>query len=335
MKRCVQVGGSALIILLLLEATLWLAGVPRSASRTLFWSSPLFTMDSMGAVSYTPDTTVRQAAVYGGKIEYDVTYEINNLGLVDDQDYNASSARRRVAIVGDSFTEGIHGGVPWVPALRRRWLGADTEVYNLGISATGIVQFHRLLRRVSRQVSFNEIVIVAISNDFYRDVWYSLVVDGEVKLCRPEVTETDCRNASPVAYVAQPGDDVVGMASRLETSRVHSRLGRVATILWQRGMAWWRNRGVMQKSLTALEDIWREFPDIPVTVVHVPEREEAIAGRYGLEIRAEVEQRGMAYVPALNACGWSPALYLHLDSHPNQRGYDAIARCVEEHVLKR
>ena len=89
--------------------------------RAWLFSSQTFQLDQNGAVRYQPNKKIRTIAVYNNKIEYDVHFNTNNLGFVDDKDYEYENAlnKKYYAFVGDSFTAGYHGSEPWIPKLRR------------------------------------------------------------------------------------------------------------------------------------------------------------------------------------------------------------------------
>ena len=165
-------------------AELVLRGVdPGDSQRTLFFSSKVWTVDGGGAVTYEPNTVIRTVAVHGEEVEYDVTFPVNNLGFVDDQDYplpgREDGSSKRYVFVGDSFIAGYHGGSPWIPDLRERLTtsGGGPLIYNLGVGGTGLSHFPSLLESVREKIQFDEIVILAISNDLRRGYWQPVASD--------------------------------------------------------------------------------------------------------------------------------------------------------------
>ena len=115
--------------------------------RALMYSSKTSQLDQNGAVHYEPNKKIRTVTVYNNKIEYDVHFNTNNLGFVDDKDYEYDNApdKRRYAFVGDSFTAGYHAGASWVPKLRRNIEGENIKIFNLGVGGTGIKHFYLLI----------------------------------------------------------------------------------------------------------------------------------------------------------------------------------------------
>ena len=49
-----------------------------------------------------------------------------------------------------------------------------------------------------------------------------------------------------------------------------------------------------------------------------------------IEMGERLEALGIEYIPALRLCPWSPAMFHHLDTHPNRHGYQNIADCVRK-----
>src|SRR5262245_8773895 len=152
-------GGLAEIALRIFGAANPVAADSRSTldDRQYFWSQGYLRLDANGAVRAEPDTVVREALYAGGAVEFDVTYRINNLGLIDHRDYpRRSAARRRVAFVGDSFTAGV-GARPWVPQLRDELLPSQgIDIFNLGFVATGFRHFAALVKSVRNDTVFDE-----------------------------------------------------------------------------------------------------------------------------------------------------------------------------------
>ena len=78
--------------------------------------------------------------MWGDKIEYDVTYQTNNLGFIDTKDYlnEAIPGKNYYAFIGDSFTAGTHAGFPWVPELREKSLMPKCTIWELQEPASNI-----------------------------------------------------------------------------------------------------------------------------------------------------------------------------------------------------
>lgn len=333
------------------------APVSDTSGRFLMFSSPHFRTDDAGAVRYIANEDVRSISVYDGSIEYDVRYHTNNLGFIDDRDYADSTVGQptleRYAIAGNSFTAGIHGGKPWVPALRADLSAAvgRTEVYNLGIEGTGVRQFADLLVSFARERPFTHIVIVAISDDFRRTRWRPLTSATEIRYCDP-ANMAQCPHQAPTAtvigyhdskaavleHVRRVGRETAarrtrpGVSERLRALAQHSQLlRRVSRIVKARSAA--RRRRV-DANVAALAGLKARFPTVPITFIHLPEKEEVQIGAYLLDAERRVRELGITYYPALRLCRWSPEMFLPRDNHPNAIGYQQVERCVLKLLLE-
>ena len=313
--------------------------------RYMMWSSPHFRLDEQGAVRYRPNETIRLVAVCYGRVIYDVRYRTNNLGLIDHRDYKAGPARpvgaRRIAIVGDSFVAGMHGGEPWVPALRDRVQesGENIEIYNLGVSGTCFVHAEKLLKSVGAALSFDEIVILGLSDDFGRSFWTPHSQGDKIWFAReglPIDVVLRRRPAGRIISGDEAQEELVARAERWyeEEKRAAQSTGLVGrSYLVQLGRIAYRrfvghrksNKVCAWENVAALSQIRKEFPDVPISFVHVPRRGEIERAAYELDAEPLLRQAGIRYVPALRDADWSTDEFQDFDGHPNALGYRRIA----------
>jgi len=140
--RLLLLAASLAISLVAVEIAGWLLWDGTPDARMLFFSENPWLFDEGGFVKYKPRSEIRTAALYGDTIEYDLWFRTNDEGFVDDTDYASlalGDGRRNIAVVGDSFTAGYHGGVAWVQTLRSA-PGFDPRTHNLfnfGVSGAG------------------------------------------------------------------------------------------------------------------------------------------------------------------------------------------------------
>jgi hypothetical protein len=332
------------------------APVSDTSGRFLMFSSPHFRLDDAGAVRYIPNEDVRSISVYDRSIEYDVHYHTNNLGFIDDRDYGRGTTApppvEQYAIVGNSFTAGIHGGRPWIPALRAHLSRAigRTDVYNLGIEGTGVQQFVDLVVSFARERPFTQIVVVAISNDFQRSRWQPLTTTKDIRYCEREALAR-CKERAPIATVigyhdseaaiiehtrrlgretaAQSADHGIIPAARALARHSHL-LRRLSRFVKARSGV---RKQRTEDSFAALVTLREHFPTIPITFIHLPEKEEVQLGAYLFDPAQRLRKMGMTYYPALQLCRWSSAMYLPRDNHPNGSGYQHVEQCVLKLLL--
>lgn len=91
------------------------------------------------SVFSSPTWTVKCEANDKGryrKTEYDQTWASNSLGYVD-REWDKGATGLKIMALGDSFTEGLGGDVPWIEALSKMLEGqcsAENYYFNAGIS---------------------------------------------------------------------------------------------------------------------------------------------------------------------------------------------------------
>lgn len=329
----------------LADATLRIAApeLGRPDPRLLFTSeAPI--RDDLGAIRYQPQRSVRSVLLYGDEIEIDTTFHTNDLGLVDHRDYLPQlAADRSYAFLGDSYAAGVEGGRPWIPELRDR-LGL--QAYTLGMGATGVLGFERMLESVSRRLVFTDVIFVAISDDFFRPLWRPLVHDGDLWVCADAESDEDCVRHLPIAHLMQPSDskaDLVARAHEIRAARARARgsvrswLRRSRLLTLARDLVVARVRGarretVVDESVAAIRRIRRARPEARIRFVHVPDKYETRRGEYDLDLAARLEGTGVEYLPVLGACPWSTQNYHANDNHPDAAGYQVLAACVA-HLL--
>jgi hypothetical protein len=323
---------------------------PEKHEKHWMLSSPTFRADSHGAVRYVPNQTIRSVILQDDDIVYDVRFRTNDLGFIDHEDYLAPAERAAngpsYAFVGDSFTAGFHGGTPWVPALRdrARKTNPDLEIYNLGVSGTGFEHFVRLVESVSAEADFSEIVILAISYDFWRPYWTPLATEDALRFCGTDEPPDYCLAAvQPVARLFNEElnqSEVKALVAGLGEGRVsaprkprdrlleHSRLAALLFAQYRR----FKLQLSRSESLDRLAGLRDAFPDRKIRFIHLPSMSELTRGGYDLQLESEVAELGIDYFPAMTACSWPEGMFFPEDGHPNAVGYEAIARCVSNHL---
>ena len=325
----------------LAEAMLRIAApdLGRPDGRLLLITEPP-TRDEAGAIRFAPRRSIRMAFLYGDDIEVDVRFGTNNAGVLDDRDYlPRAAAGRAYAFVGDSYAAGAEGDRRWIPALRER-LGI--EAYALGMSATGVLGFERMLASHARQFPFTDVVIVGISDDLFRPLWRPVVRGDEIRFCREAETDDACAERAPMAHLMRHEISRAGLVARAREIRdrfarsrgvVRSVLRNSRLLMLARtsvlDLAWQASRRpVLEDSRRALARIRHAYPDALIRFVHVPDRHETQSGAYDLDVRALLAGTGIEYLPVLGTCPWSMRHYFPRDNHPNAAGYEALDRCV-------
>lgn len=309
---------------------------PLPPPRALFFSENPWRWDERGFLAFAPSRTIRTAAAYGDVIDYDVTFRTNAQGFIDDRDYGpGGGGERRIAVVGDSFTAGYHGGRAWVPTLRDG-SGFDPQrhsLFNFGVSGTGMPNFRGVLDAYTAALAIDEILVVAIANDFERPMVRSLTTPQGIALCQAEWTDERCRAQRSQMFtfpISASHEELLERAAGLWSERRGSLLRRIRDHSFLlhgvrrliAGPAPERGPG-----FAALAAIRARFPEVRLAVLQVPEKRDALDGTFE-SLRAEVEASGARYYDGAARCGLTGDDFLPLDSHPAASGYAKLRACV-------
>jgi hypothetical protein len=324
--------------------------------RSLLFSSPTFKLYSGGSVRYLPNEKIREIAIYNGTIEYDVLYSTNNFGFVDSKNYGSEfiSGKRYYALVGDSFTTGVNGGRPWVPTLRNNKLNA--EVYNFGVAATGFQHFYKLLHEMKNKVKITNIVIIAITDDFFRGYWHPVIRGGIISLCSENGIHTTCQPV-PIASVIplNATESQVKEISKKGYKEIRSTISelnaasglrsRIESMLYDDSAIYYYSKVFLETytrkyqpsniedAIGFIREIRNEFPLVEMNLIHLPQKYEVATRKYNINIADQIKELGINYYSALDKCNWSGDMFFPRDGHPNKNGYENISRCVSGYLF--
>jgi lysophospholipase L1-like esterase len=305
--------------------------------------SDFYQANSDGVFTWPPDRKIRYAKMHGDRVEFDVFFRSNDLGLVDDEDYaGPPHSSRRVALVGDSFTAGYHGGRPWVLALRERMAGEDVALYNLGIGGAGFIQFENLLESAFEKVQFTDVVLLVISDDLLRPPWYLDVERDRARFCLESWAPWLCRLKPPyfhrIDLEADPAEWVAGRLDPPSAVRGSALVSLFMQVMRASERTDEERRNRIAANERALSSIVRTYGSERVFVVHLPMRNEVVRGSYddyARNLPDFVGDLGVDYFSALGECDWNARMFFEHDTHPNARGYTRVISCVEGYLRER
>jgi len=316
-----------------------LFGPPPQTSGVLFFSAPVFEGGGTSSVRFAPNRVMRALSIAGDHTEFDVHFKTNNFGLADDRAYPLGPKTRNIAIVGDSFTAGYHGGSPWVPELGNRV--SDANIYNLGITGAGFVQFDQLQGELNDRLSINETLIIAISSDVARKSWRPVENSGRLFFCALSTRIDSCLKQKSSVYLldgSESHDQILTTAQRhIQNSQKtglrrylsrHTYVGRLFHMrTWKKRSKKLDAQPVANFTIDALRRMKERLGD-SVTLMHIPERREVQTGGYSADLSAVANRLGLKFIDGLSRCKLTPNDYYQFDSHPNRDGYEKIKNCV-------
>ena len=296
---------------------------------------------------YKPNSEIRFVAAYQNlfniNIEYDCSFETNKFGFIDTGEIEN---RADYLVLGDSYTEG-HGGCPWLTAetLYQDAYLSKYSILNGGLQGTGILQFEQVLEYFEAELNIENLVIIAISNDFKRgnafswptdsecykngrcgrdDWWHYISIESsdeellDVARSRSMVSEIDFSDRllrwSFVYYIFEEYKKIF-LASNDES--LENKNDDYAPYI---------------KNFEALERINKKYPSLKIILV--PQRDEV--GFFGRKNRDSELVEKYLKVDKYNFhwCELTASDYMTLDGHPNKDGYIKLFNCLKNTIDK-
>lgn len=369
MKNLSLVIASLIICVLLTEFALRFIPIGNYSlnQRVLLYTSPsLISLGDGTSVAYQPNTEIREVAIYGKNIDYDVTKTTNNLGFYDDIPYlKDNGGKKGMVFLGDSFTSGTGGDKPWVTLLRDIINRPDIELYNLGVTATGVHAFYELFKAHKDKLSFDTVNIMVINSDYFRRTWYPYETEEGIRLCRNNIANDYCLKQKPTMYTIEHSDtqqELIDQAQEMYKEKGNNADEELSFLQKSRLFnlycdGWFT---LNNQSLTSLHSqcpqhkinrsIWREknvvsmysrqilvamntdFPEIKFRLFHIPEKTEALKGEYAFDLKRDIVDSKMEYISLLDECSWDITMFHKHDAHPNNKGYQSLANCMAKFI---
>ena len=333
---------SVILALSAAEAVLRLDLIPVPVVYESYWFSdhPGTFRDQHRAFGYAPYTTNHETVLVADMtqavMEHHARFQTNNAGLVQRRDIRPETSY--TVVVGDSFTQGV-GARPWFYDLEGEF--PELPLANLGIAGTGVAHWARAVDWFAREVApVEDLVVLFITDDFVRPYWQARVSEESVSFC----TDDDCQLVTTRWRSGSPGEL---LRMRRELNAPPSSLSRwtqegLRHLLSQFRLGQFvvnlRRRYLAQREPTWLEENKRLFSEMlrrrPARfALHLPQKEEAAAGRWSPESRSIhrfVEETGVRTIDGLARCGLTADGFYPHDPHPNASGYAMIRRCLAD-----
>jgi lysophospholipase L1-like esterase len=321
-------------------------------NRQLFVSQNAFRpIGENGLWTYQPNSQIQTAATYFltkqyGWLEYRCNLQTNSLGLT--QTNYTDQKQVNFLVLGDSFTEGL-GGCPWLTKENLEKEKVKATVINGGLQGGGIANFELLADWLEPQVKIDNLIIVAISNDFKRgliaNAWKNH--DGCLKegKCSDNPEDDFVWGVDPKIsdqQMLEMGKRRFAFASsnHKQSTTLHNLLDYHSftyRLFLQYRSAFTKPKHppetaeqlagspLIQSNFAALNNLRARYPNLQLILV--PQRDEVgLLGAPNLDTQAVKQRLTQEQVP-FTQCDLTSADYMPIDGHPNQQGYQKILAC--------
>ncbi len=313
--------------------------------RTLYYSSPTLQVVKNGnnAVHYTPNIPIRSITVYYNKVEYDTRHHTNNMGFISNKDYHKED-KDGVLFLGDSFTAGVGSSKPWLPMLNEKY--PDINLYSFGVTGTGQKNFYKLFENYQDDLNYSTVVIMSISDDLTRPLWYPLKVKNSLYFCRESTTKKQC--TTHVLFKIPLIDYNINENSLLLPEELY--LKKAYKVFKSKYITYKELNKKQEEKVKKLSVKAKKSPHKPtigleyiakikeladkkgkrVIFVHIPEKEETMSGKYRYNVGERIKALDIEYISVLKDYKFDKNMYYTHDGHPNDKGYAYISSIIED-----
>lgn len=314
--RLILLCGSLVVAALLVEALLRLSPVFRPTSRTY-----------VGEYANRPSQTFVADPDTGWRMRpgppFASIYQSNAQGFRRPGDFDPHETRKKIALVGDSFTFGWDVEYPQTYGAQLEAALPGTVVYNLAMPGFGLDQMWLSVRTQALPLKPDLVVVAFISPDFTRSEEAYRLIEGFNK---PVFKLVDGR------LVPQTAADRPNAVVRF--LQHHSSLWRLGRLALRRvahqipvGEWWSLNRAI----LDAIQADCRQR-GVPLLFVYLPAKEWS----HFPEIRSYMTRVGARFVDLSDpAHRLTPELYFPgQGAHPNPEGHRFIAKILLDWIRR-
>lgn len=292
-------------------------------------------LDNKGFWTYRPNISVDSSATYyfsnrNGWLEYRCKFKTNKFGLVDTNYDNQKQVD--LLVLGDSFLEG-QGGCPWLVREKIAEKDYSKIIINGGLYGTGIENFLLLFNWLEPQVKIKNLMIVAISNDFKRELnpdWIKgnlLKEKGDLIF---RANDAELLKIGGEFYRSASKKIVTKLDDNLRYYSTTYRLFRKLFLAFSADKKGQNNSAAFEKNFSALRELRRKNPGLKIILI--PQRDEV--GLLGLKnldskiVEKFLKDEGFKF----SRCELDLSDYLKVDGHPNKQGYAKISQCLFEQI---
>lgn len=289
---------------------------------------PLYPGDRVGAQAPSVDPLIGWKLPPGRTIaettpEYSVTYRSNRQGFRSRRDFSRPTRKRRVVLLGDSYTmgSGVEDDEVFAYLLERKL--RKTQTYNLGIGGFGVDQMWLTLRHYGLELDPDLVILTFVRNDLPRAL--SAYRMGHDWLEKPVFRLVD-GELEPMTLENRPGALTRFVQRRSRLVELGRRLEFSLSRRFAVGATWMLNRALFER---IRDDC--EAAGVPLVAVYLPINRRRPAPVYRREL-AELD------IPLLDLSSRLPddadRLYYPVDGHLNAAGHRFVADVLAKFLIE-
>ena len=311
------------------------AQLPKNNARVMLLSGGRLDSTKYGIRQYTPNSSLRQSAVYGDTLEYSYTFKTDTNGFRLTHECSAKNpAKNLVAITGDSYTEGQGSNYSWTKRLQERLCDQGYNSINAAFAGYGIEDMKDSLDYAHKQLGANKAIVAIITEDIYRPrapmVSNSICSMYESQQC-----------GSSATWWHHPGEfkpkELIEFANSKYSFGILPALKNLKKMFKSKSNQLINNnqRKIISRSISAMDSIVSTYGAKNVSLIILPTKNDR-----DLEGSREDKKRRIAdlriflrslhkdiSVKDLRDCPLGKSHFFSIDGHPNEKGHKQLGFC--------
>lgn len=323
----------------LTDQYLHFAKLPKDNARIMLLSGGRLDSSHLGIRRYTPNSHLRQSAVYGNTLEYTYTFKTDKNGFrVTSQCGAANPVDNFVAIAGDSFTEGQGSNASWTEAIQKQLCDQGHGSINTSIAGYGIEDMKYALDFTYEELGSRKAIVAIIDDDIYRP--RTLMTSNvncsmyESRWCGDSATwwhhPEGLTPEDLITFANSKYDFGIIAVLRVLKRQFMSSLMRLTN----------KNNDIRQskminRSISAMNSIISRYGAMNVSLIILPTKntrglegspEEKVRRSRDLQIFLDSIHKNIS-VSDLRDCPLDAQHFFPIDGHPNEKGHKQLGIC--------
>ncbi len=346
MKKFIPIGNLLIITtaislpVVIADQYMRFARLPRTNSRVMLLSGGRLDSSSKGVRHYTPNSSMRQSAVYGDILEYSYEFKTDKNGFrVTHNCSTKNKTNNLVVITGDSFTEGQGSNSSWTESVQRRLCEKGHNSINVAIAGYGVEGMKDSLEYAYEKLGARKAIVAIIPNSFYRR---RIAMTSSPACSMYESSHCGVSSTwwhHPEEFNAK---DIIRFAA---TKYDFGVLPVLKDLMYKlksnaRNLINLRNthnsNQMITRSISALDSITLKYGAKNVSLIILPQKidrnltgapiERKTRRRANLRIFLDSIDKNLS-VKDLRECPLSKKHFFRFDGHPNEEGHKLLGKC--------